>query len=51
MVDNQKNKKSINWWNKIPNSKDYGTTRHTQPIEGNHIKRKAYDDRKDKKED
>ncbi len=39
------------WWLRIPGSKDYGTTKHIQPIEGNHIKRKAYDDRKNKKED
>ena len=36
------------WWDKIPDSDEYGTTKHKQPTEGNHIKKDAYDDRKKK---
>ncbi len=43
-----RNQKDKDWWDKIPNSKEYGTTKHKQPLEGNHIKKDAYDDRKKK---
>ena len=43
-----RNTKNKDWWDKIPNSKEYGTTKYKQPTEGNHIKKDAYDDRKKK---
>ncbi len=44
----KKEKEKKEWWDKIPDSDEYGTTKHKQPTEGNHIKKDAYDDRKKK---
>ncbi len=44
----ERQQKEKDWWDKIPDSTEYGTTKHKQPTEGNHIKKDAYDDRKKK---